>query len=388
MTLELLRRLLTPVLVCLIALALQWRVWRKLRGARWVLASAAASRVLKWLHYALAALLVVVVPALFVARHPLLGPAAVSWLMAGVFLYSFLLMSAALWLARGPARDARGEPDAGRRAFLRAATGAGAALPALVGAAGLIGARMRPELVQVDIRIPRLHPDLDGLRIAQLSDIHYGPFFGRSDLEYAVAMANDARAHVTLVTGDLITRWGDDLEGCVQVLKALRGEAGVWGCLGNHERYAQVEDEATVLGAAAGMQFLRRQREVLRFGAARLNLIGVDYQQLGAPALVGVKPLVAAGAVNVLLSHTPAAFDRAAALGIDLTISGHTHGGQLNLQVGDENVTLARVFTPYVRGLYRKGGSQLYVNRGLGTVGAPLRIGARPEVSVIRLCAT
>jgi hypothetical protein len=125
----------------------------------------------------------------------------------------------------------------------------------------------------------------------------------------------------------------------------------------------------------------------LRFGAARLNLAGVDYQPFGERPLVRTAELIEDGAFNLLLCHTPVPFDRAAQLGFDLTLSGHTHGGQLNLELGRENLTFVRLYTPYIRGLYRQLGKQLYVSRGLGTVGVPLRLGADPEVTLLRLCS-
>jgi predicted MPP superfamily phosphohydrolase len=251
----------------------------------------------------------------------------------------------------------------------------------------MLRARSGPKLREVNIRIPGLPPDLNGIRISQLTDIHYGPFLGKRELEWAVAMANETRPHIALVTGDLITRQGDDLRGCLNVLKSVRGEAGVWACHGNHEQYAGVEDEATLLGERQGFHYLRGASEILRFGKAKLNLAGIDYHSLGAEPLIGAEEWLVNDALNVLLSHTPAAFDRAADLGFDLTISGHTHGGQVTLPLGKENLTFARAFTPYIWGLYERQGKQLYVSSGLGTVGVPVRIGADPEVTLIRLCA-
>jgi predicted MPP superfamily phosphohydrolase len=241
-------------------------------------------------------------------------------------------------------------------------------------------------LKEVNLRIPGLHPDLNGIRISQLTDIHYGAFFGKRELEWAVAMANETRPHLALITGDLITREGDDLRGCLNILKSVRGEAGVWACHGNHEQYAGVEDEATRIGERQGFHFLRGASEILRFGNAKLNLAGIDYHSLGFEPLAGAEEWLANDALNVLLSHTPVAFDRAAELGFDLTISGHTHGGQVTLPLGKENLTFVRIYTPYIQGLYEREGKQLYVSSGLGTVGMPVRIGADPEVTLIRLC--
>jgi len=200
-------------------------------------------------------------------------------------------------------------------------------------------------------------------------------------------MANECRPHVTLVTGDLITRVGDDLRGCLSALRGLKAEAGVFGCHGNHEEYADLEDEATALGARQGLRFLRGESAALRFGQATLNLAGHDYAHLDGYQLPDAGEQLKEGALNVLLQHNPAAFPRAAELGYDVMLAGHTHGGQINMGVFDENLNLARIFTPYVRGEYQLDGKLLYVSSGLGTVAIPVRLGAPPEVTVIRLCA-
>jgi predicted MPP superfamily phosphohydrolase len=106
------------------------------------------------------------------------------------------------------------------------------------------------------------------------------------------------------------------------------------------------------------------------------------------PYLVGAGRLLKPGCYNILLSHNPDVFPVAARQGFPLTLSGHTHGGQITVEILHQYVNVARVFTPYVYGLYREGGAAIYVTRGIGTVGVPARLGAPPEVAVIRLCAT
>jgi predicted MPP superfamily phosphohydrolase len=101
--------------------------------------------------------------------------------------------------------------------------------------------------------------------------------------------------------------------------------------------------------------------------------------------LGNIEPLIARGKVNILLSHNPDTFDRAAALGIDLSMAGHTHGGQAALEFISPEIAPSRLATPYVAGLFRRPGGQLYVNRGIGTIGVPIRIGAPPEITVYKL---
>jgi predicted MPP superfamily phosphohydrolase len=118
-----------------------------------------------------------------------------------------------------------------------------------------------------------------------------------------------------------------------------------------------------------------------------LNVAGVDYQRMNSHYLKGAQSLIVPGAINVMLSHNPDVFPVAAAQGYDLTISGHTHGGQVDVEILHQHVDVARYFTPYVQGLYRRGTSSVFVSNGLGTIGVPVRLGAPAEVSVLRLCA-
>jgi predicted MPP superfamily phosphohydrolase len=275
-----------------------------------------------------------------------------------------------------------------RRSFVRAAGFGFVGAPLAAMAFGILVERKAIHLREVDVSIPNLPKDLNGLRIVQLSDIHLSPFLTEEELARAVDMANGVRAHLALVTGDLITAPGDPLDACLRQLARLRAEAGTLGCLGNHEIYARVEAEATRKGARLGIRFLRQESTRLRFGSATLNLTGVDYQQMNTKYLLGAERWIVPGETNILLSHNPDVFDVAARQGWDLTIAGHTHGGQVTVEILNRQLCASRFFTPYVYGLYRQGRSAIWVTRGIGTVGLPARIGAPPEVALIRLCAT
>jgi predicted MPP superfamily phosphohydrolase len=191
-----------------------------------------------------------------------------------------------------------------------------------------------------------------------------------------------------MATGDLITTDQDPLEESIRGLAKLKTTAGIFGCHGNHELFSGVEDRATRLGADLGIQFLRHQTAELRFGKHNINLVGVDYQRFRRPYLVDVKKLVSTGNLNILLSHNPDVFPLAVRQGFDLIFSGHTHGGQVNVEILHRDIDIARFFTPYVKGLYRQGASSIYVSAGLGTIGIPVRLGAKPEVTLHTLCAS
>ena len=274
-----------------------------------------------------------------------------------------------------------------RRIFFQAAGAAVMAAPYIATGIGM-ATRNQFHINTVDVPIPNLPKDLQGLRIAQVTDIHLSVFLSEKEFARAVDMANETKPHLTLVTGDLITRFGDPLDECLRQLKRLRADAGVLGCMGNHEIYCMCEDYVAREGARIGIDFLRSRSRLLRFGDATINFAGVDYQKFDEPYLVGAEEMIAPGSLNVLLSHNPDVFPVAATQGYDLTIAGHTHGGQVNFEILHQNMNVARAFTPYVRGLYREGNSSIYVSSGIGTIGVPVRIGAPAEIAVLRLCAT
>jgi uncharacterized protein len=280
------------------------------------------------------------------------------------------------------------DPQARRRAFLQTAVAAGlCVVPGTATAFGIIR-RNRFRLSDVKIPIVGLAKDLDGLRLVQITDIHLSPFLSEQEFARAVDMANETRAHLALVTGDLISRRGDPLDACLRQLARLRAEAGVLGCVGNHEIYTGTSDYVTTEGARIGIDFLRGSSRAFQFGDASINFAGVDYQRFGRPYLRGAERLIVPGTTNILLSHNPDVFPVAASQGYDLTISGHTHGGQVDFEILHQHMNVARVYTPYVAGLYQRGNAIAYVSTGLGTIGVPVRIGAPAEVSLLRLCAT
>jgi len=316
-----------------------------------------------------------------VNRHFPLGWA--TWLEASGLTLEMLLISvlvgAILWRSAP-----KFEPK--RRKFIQGAGVAAVAAPFVATTFGIVG-RNRIQFNAVDVPIVNLPPDLNGLRIAQISDIHLSEFLSEREFARAVDMANEAKPHLTLVTGDLITRHGDPLDACLHQLARLRADAGILGCHGNHEDYCGIKDYVTEQGRLIGIDFLRHRSRKLKFGNATVNFAGVDYQSFGRPYLVGGEELVEPGMMNVLLSHNPDVFPVAAELGYDLTVAGHTHGGQVNFEILHQELNVARCFTPYVLGLYRRGAAAAYVSSGIGTIGVPVRIGAPAEVAVLRLCA-
>ncbi len=370
-------------LQCFLAYVCFGSNWRRSAPARLLLAASTAS---------LVAALVVYLPHLgSIPPMTTVGVWLRGWGFAWALTISGASTVAALWAwpgGRSPADPPAQPVDRGRRLLLTSAARASVAAPLLLTATGTAIGRTSLTLREVDVAIPNLPPDLNGLRIAQLSDVHIGPFYTARDLARAVAMANEAKPHVTVLTGDLLSFEGDPLDDALRELARLKSDAGVFGCHGNHEIYAGAEEYVSRQGKRLGMTYLRRRSAPLSFGAAKLNLVGFDYQRWQNPYLVGAEKLTRPDAVNVLLSHNPDVFPVAASKGYALTLSGHTHGGQINFEILHRHWNISRVFTPYTKGLYREGDASIYVSAGLGTIGVPVRFGSPPEVAVVRLCAT
>ena len=349
------------------------------RTKRWLMAGAAASILLLAQGFVLGSATVqLYVP---IAYALWMRGLAIAWIPVSLGVFAAFLISRRL-------PTIRPDYDPSRRRFLKTARTAMFLAPAATLGYGVYVARSRLRLREIEMPIAGLPKGLHGLKIVQLTDIHLSPFLSQEELSRAVALANEARAHIAVITGDLISTGSDPLETCIQELSKLRADAGVYGCLGNHEIYANAQNRATELGARAGIQFLRGTARTLRFGGHTLNLAGVDYQRLARPYLIGAEKLVAPGAVNVLLSHNPDVFPVAVEKGFAATFSGHTHGGQVKVEILGQNLSIARFLTPYVDGLYTRNGAGLFVSRGIGTIGIPARLGAPPEVALVKLCAT
>jgi len=312
-----------------------------------------------------------------------------------------------------PSGDPDFPPDPGRRYFFKTATAAAGAAPFITAMYGFAAERLNYQVHRVEIPISNLPAALDGLTITQLSDIHLSGYMPRSQVRRAIHMANELGGDLAVVTGDFITGADDPLEDCIEEIRNLASPLGVYGCNGNHEIYADAEERAQQLFAQAGMKLLRQENAVISLRGAQFNLLGVDYQRERTPGgrrvtmLSGLESLVRKDMPNILLSHNPNSFNRAAELGIELSLAGHTHGGQVQVEILDHRLSPARFISDYIAGMYMRPlftpartvasqkflhastlqgpHSAIYVNRGLGTVGAPVRLGVPPEISLLTL---
>ena len=317
-----------------------------------------------------------------------------SSLLTLVIIRDFILVLVKAWTksvgfiqkAFGAASAESQPTDDGRRQLLMNTVNL-----AIIGVAGtmtaygIYEARRRPALITVDIPIPNLHPDLEGFRIVQLTDIHAGLTIRKGFVETIAEMTEELKGDLIAFTGDLVDGTVPHLRDDVSPMASLKAPHGKFFVTGNHEYYSGAEawvEEADRLGYTV----LNNEHRLIQRGTSRVLLAGVT-DSTGGQFLPGhasdprkaVENAPTAD-VKILLAHQPKSLYQALPFGFDLQISGHTHGGQFfpwNL--------LATVGQPYVSGLHRHEKTWVYVSRGTGYWGPPVRLASRSEITVLRL---
>jgi len=308
-----------------------------------------------------------------------LAIAAVAWLVGGAALVALP--------ARAGALDAQAVAWFGPPFAPLAGVAVTAAMA--IAAWGYTHGHRRLRMTRLDVAIVGLPRSLDGLRIAHISDLHLGPTAHREALRDAIDRVNALEPDLVCVSGDLIDSPVTDLSHWTPELARLHARRGVYAVLGNHDRYAGADRVAAALGAHTHWRLLRDEVVRVDAGGATFHLIGLEDRPgpLSAAMLPGMYEQVPEGEPCVLLVHQPAAFPTAAALGVPLTLAGHTHGGQIAFP-GLPAANPARLLmTQYDGGTFTSGGAVLHVNRGLGTSGQRVRVAVPREVTVVTLVA-
>lgn len=312
--------------------------------------------------------------------------AAFSWSWTALAVYLVLALLTLGGLRRlGASTAAPTSPE--RREFLAKVTAGGAvALGTGVAGYGAWRAFTPPVVNEVQVRLRGLPRALDGLTILHLSDIHVAPLVQRRFMDALVQQCNGLGGDLVVVTGDLVDGSVPELGYPVAALQNLRTRYGTYFCTGNHEYYSGVGAWTRGL-ENMGIPVLRNRRVLIGEGRDSLDLVGVDdWSQQGpggqgydlARALAGRDPERA----GVLLAHQPKGWRDAAAQGLGLQLSGHTHGGQFF------PFTLAvSAIWEHPAGLFTEGASHLYVSRGTGFWGPPVRVAAPPEIVKVTLLA-
>jgi predicted MPP superfamily phosphohydrolase len=251
----------------------------------------------------------------------------------------------------------------------------------------ILALQQRPRLRAREVAIAGLPRAFDGYRVAQISDLHCGPFAGESRVGGWVEAVNRLEADLVAVTGDLIASGTAYVDVVATSLGRLRARDGVYACMGNHDYFTDGDHVAEAL-EGAGLTLLRNRGVQVRRGDGTIFVAGVDDTWTRRNDLDRTLAERPPGTPVVLLAHDPALFPEAAARGVDLTLSGHTHGGQVGMPFFAHRFNLAKVLTRFTTDLYRLGNATLYVNRGLGTTGPPVRLAVPPEIAVFTLrCA-
>ena len=306
---------------------------------------------------------------------------ACTWMGLALYMFIFALGSNALFftfkLLRVNPWTVSRNPRRAKRGFLAAIVGC----VFLVGAVALWEAR-NVGVTRLDIPLANLPKELDGFSIVQISDFHYGVLNLNRRLDKVVNLANGLNPDVIFITGDLVDESVAHMEEMAPSLVRLKSRVGVYAVTGNHDYYAGVE-RATRIMRSANIKVLRNELEVLSNG---LQILGIDdptgKRRMGEPDADFEKLIggVDSSKPSILLYHQPIQFEKTAKAGIGLQLSGHTHGGQLY-----PIIFISKQIYPWTPGLHRLGNSYLYVSKGAGTWGPPMRFLAPPEIVHIRL---
>lgn len=312
-------------------------------------------------------------------------PGFVGWVWLAALLYlvlGLIVVAAGSGIARLAGRPQPTDPS--RRTVLRGATAA--VVVAAVGATGYgVVEAHTPRIRRVRVPLDRLPSAFAGTRIALVTDLHVGPARGVGFTRTVVDLVNAQQPELILLGGDLVDGTVANVGSDLEPLRDLHAPLGVYGVSGNHEFYAGDGGRWLDLWDALGIRTLRNERVELHRGGAVIDLAGIHDRTSPAPfepdlpaALDGRDP----DRFVLLLAHEPKQAIEASELGVDLQLSGHTHGGQMwPLRY------LVPLQQPAVDGLDRIGGTVLYTSRGTGAWGPPVRVGAPPEITILELAS-
>jgi predicted MPP superfamily phosphohydrolase len=289
--------------------------------------------------------------------------------------------------------------DTSRRKFLRTATFALSSYAFAGAAYGII----RHDAFKIDkqqINIKNLPQELKGLTITLLSDIHAGQYMPEDEMRDYANIVNDLGSDIIIIPGDFVNFDPQDSKSVARAFRDMKAKYGVYGTLGNHDFFVNPDYVADVMNNESPVKILRNKHDKITVNGKDLYLLGVDDTRdsgirMNEAILNYIDNTMAeAGASNtgfnespkILLCHKPYAFDDIAKRGLDLVLAGHTHGGQVvPFKFGDFNLSFAAFVSKYISGYYNIGNANMYISRGLGTVGLPIRLNCPPEITKITL---
>jgi uncharacterized protein len=237
---------------------------------------------------------------------------------------------------------------------------------------------------ETDIFIAGLPSRFEGFRITQLTDIHHSRIVGINEVRRVVELAQQTSPDIFVLTGDFTTTYRRYIGPCAEVIGQLRAPEGVWAVLGNHDHYTSAELTTRAL-RKNGIVVMDNMNTVLQRGPDKLQLSGVDDFTWNAADWKGAFAGLDERLPTILLSHQPRVLDLPQTQNVSLILSGHTHGGQIDVPLIGPPARFATKELIYAHGLFQRGSTQLYVSSGTGVIGLPVRFGMRPEIAVLKL---
>lgn len=334
------------------------------------------TRPLPWVHPPWMAKVILFYPATVWS----LGSTVAALLLVMVQLLAALGRRSLRFLRGEGARAAASPVNHDRRGFLRAGATGLVAAPLALSGYGAVYAGKALEVSQLSLPFGR------SLKVVQVSDIHAGLFMTREEVRRLVDQVVPLQPDLFVLTGDYISNSMKSLPGCVAEMARVRPRYGTFAIMGNHEWWYGELPEIIAIFRRHRIALLRNAHRVIPSEQGYFAVAGIDDLYAGRPDLGAALDGLDSAMPVLLLSHRPEVFPRAAARGIPLTLAGHYHGGQIKLSLpGGGDFSLAHLMTPYPEGLYRLKGCHLYVSRGIGTTFTPIRLNARPEVTVFHL---
>ncbi len=267
----------------------------------------------------------------------------------------------------------------GRRRFLQVGVGGLAVAPFVFSGYGAAYASKACEVRELTLPFGRR------LRVVQLTDIHAGPYMTRREMARYADWVMELQPDLFVLTGDYVSNSFEFLPGCLEEMTRVQATYGTFATLGNHEHWVANLRKLQAAFRQYGVPLLHNANRVIRTGAGSFAVAGIDDMRFGNHDLDAALQGLDAAMPTLLLSHRPEIFPDAAERRVALTLSGHYHGGQIKLTLPTGDLSLAHLRSPYPEGLFQIDDSRLYVSRGIGTTFTPVRINARPEITVINL---
>ncbi len=267
---------------------------------------------------------------------------------------------------------------------------------------GIVSGAHDYRIKRVSLKLPNLPSSFDGIKIAQVSDIHSGSFFNKTAVKGGVEMVMKEKPNLIFFTGDLVNNEAEEVKEYIDVFNKLRAPLGVYSVTGNHDygdyknwasKEAKEQNFKDLIEAhrLLGFDLLMNEHRYIEQGGERLAILGIENWGAGRFAKYGKLDLAHAGTeapVKILLSHDPSHWDaqvRPNYKDIDLMFSGHTHGFQFGVEIGDFKWSPSQYAYKQWAGLYQQDNQNLYVNRGFGYLGYPGRVGMPPELTILEL---